>query len=1854
MIHPFQNLRLLTIVGFFVACGTGPAPVALAQYVPPANNRVDLNFNYDWKFYKADVTGAQAVGFNDSQWAAVSLPHTWNDDEFREWCGITEVPPADPLRPAGSYFGYAWYRKHFTIDSAYTGRKVILEFQGIGRAGHFFVNGTDLGYHENGVGPCGLDVTSALNAAGTDNVIAVQVNNDQNYQTHEYAPQATLINPTTGEPYPPTMPYGPPFNPNFGGLNRDVTMHISDTLYQTLPLYRNLGTVGTYIYPTNINTLQQTAGLTVNAEVKNDGIASKIATLEAVVVDAAGNQVVPTLTMAAQTIAPGATANFSGTTSMTDIHFWSPDYPYLYQVYTVLRVSGNAVDVYKTPLGVRKLKFGSTIGLEINGHPLYLNGYAPRCSMEWPAVGVPVDWMNDFDFAMMKAGNANFVRPMHIAPRKAQVEAADKYGILMTVPAANNEGDDPVPMYWNMRMDIMRDVMIYYRNNPSVIFYEGCNQILTAQHMTDVLNCRLQWDPNGGRLAGLRSNDTDVTQGIREYSCTMDGAEQNLTTPLWDAEYARGESPRRVWDNYTPMLNPRWALSTDLGKSTNPAPAPGTIGDAAHKYLLGGYFYIASDYHQALGLNTNQADAIADYLAVIPDGANPTHGYFRLQNSEDMVLENLAKYYARYARSVFVQPEATSASKGVNVGGAKIIWSDSWTDARMVDTEMARVSGAVDGVRLPKETYYGLQVAQNSSPDVYIVGHWNYPAGTVKTVYVVSNTSQVKLQTFDSNGKLIKDYGYGTKNFFPASILPPVGDQVNNYVFAFPNVAWQAGSVTATAYNDGSTAAAATHTKATAGAPVALRVTPTVGPNGCWYADGSDIAMFDVEVVDAAGNRCPTYEDTVTFGCSGPGTFLGGYNSGVRYSTNLGNLTSGYNLRIEAGINRVFARATRTAGTFTLTVTGSGLAPASAAVTSTAFTVTNGLASAWPQKDVITLEPSSEPAPVAEGTAPPPPANSPNPAPADNVADLHYSGSHSDAETLVENVQPGQLAYMDSNAITLPANLPGYLIGGEFIRPFQSDAGETSSTDQYQLDLTRYSYVYQLIDAANGMPNHENNASYEWTKLADTVMVNGRPMNVYKSRLMDPYENVYLAVNGYQNVAPGFNPNSNMYLLFIVSAEQELQNPADAIAASTTQNTGTPASAAIDGDVTTRWNAASGAMPQVLTLTLSDVSSIGGYEINWQNGDTHAYQYEVDVSPDGNTWSKSLDMTDNLYTGADEYRVPAPLVQNSTGVKYVRLTISGATGGAWAAINEFKVHGVFNKALAPVPVITSALTQAGQAGYAFSYQIAATNTPTGFAARGLPAGLSINAAGLIAGTTLQGGTIPITVTAINTGGAGSAVLNVTMAAPPPVPVITSALTYSTLAGVAIAPAAAYTITAANMNYPAAKYNAMLPANLGLSDSSSTGKITGTPKYPGTYTIPIWGSNPGGAGAPANLQFVVTANGAAPAITSDTPATATAGTAYSYQIAASGNPTLFGASNLPPGLKVSTSTGLISGTPTTAGTNSTVALSASNAGGTGSKTVTITVAANPVVPAITSALTEAGSAGTVFSYQITATNTPTSYSATPLPAGLSVNASGLIAGTPTAPGTTNVTLKATNASGVSAPATLVVTIGAKVAVPVVTAPLNLGGEVNKAFTYQIGATNSPTSYSATPLPAGLKVDAATGAISGTPTAAATTTTVLSAVNAGGTSATRSVILTVSATGADVNLALNQPVTPSSTPRGSNIAANAVDGSASTRWESPWDDTETIYVDLGATRTIHGVVFNWETACARDYRIEVTNDPSSESNWTLACPEITNGTAGTYSFPFNAAIQARYVRMHGILRGTGYGYSLYEFQVMGVAP
>lgn len=269
----------------------------------------------------------------------------------------------------------------------------------------------------------------------------------------------------------------------------------------------------------------------------------------------------------------------------------------------------------------------------------------------------------------------------------------------------------------------------------------------------------------------------------------------------------------------------------------------------------------------------------------------------------------------------------------------------------------------------------------------------------------------------------------------------------------------------------------------------------------------------------------------------------------------------------------------------------------------------------------------------------------------------------------------------------------------------------------------------------------------------------------------------------------------------------------------------------------------------------------------------------------------------------------------------------------------------------------------------------------------------------------------------------------------------------------------------------------------------------------------------------------------PSITSASTTSGVIGVSFTYTTVATGKtPITFGATGLPSGLSINTSTGVISGTPTTAGTY-TVTLTATNSCGSAAKTVVITITTSgscvPGIPVITSSPTASVTVGNAFSYTITGSNSPTTFVATGLPSWLSfASTTGVISGTPTTTGTYTINISISNNCG-SASGTLVITVsnstgggggggGGGCAVPAITSSLSASAMIGSAFSYTITANNSPTSYNATGLPSGLTVSTSTGVISGTPTLSGSYTVVISATNICGT-VTANLVLNINSPG-----------------------------------------------------------------------------------------------------------------------------------------
>jgi len=490
---------------------------------------------------------------------------------------------------------------------------------------------------------------------------------------------------------------------------------------------------------------------------------------------------------------------------------------------------------------------------------------------------------------------------------------------------------------------------------------------------------------------------------------------------------------------------------------------------------------------------------------------------------------------------------------------------------------------------------------------------------------------------------------------------------------------------------------------------------------------------------------------------------------------------------------------------------------------------------------------------------------------------------------------------------------------------------------------------------------------------------------------------------------------------------------------------------------------------------------------------------------------------------------PGLILTAATGViSGTPTVVGGPTNVRLTGSNAFGTSAQFTLAitigLGP-PVITSPLAAAGGSTVPFNYQIAATNPPhTAYDATPLPAGLSVDPlTGAISGTPEPGtgGVHNITISATNATGQGSAVLVLTISENPPV--ITSPLTASGTTGIPFS----YTITATN---GVTTYGAVgLPG--GLTFSASTGVISGTPLAPaavGSTNVQITATN--GSGTDTET-LVITITLGAPVITSAASAGGAEGFAFSYQITATNSPTAFGATGLPAGLNVNPTTGLISGTPTVSGTFN-VVLSATNATATATRALTITLGIG--IPVFTSAAQASGGTGRSFVHQLAATNNPTSFGATGLPPGLSINpATGLITGTPTVAGPFAVNASATNPTGTGSQA---LTIDIALRPPIIPGTGSaITGVSGVPFSYAIQPTGAVTAFTATGLPPGLTLDGTTGIITGTPTTGGTYEVTIGVTNAAGTTTfTLTIVIgfqlpTVAAATVDVPYETATPIT-----------------------------------------------------------------------------------------------------------------------------
>lgn len=796
--------------------------------------RSKYNFNSDWLLRVGDINGAQETDFKDGDWISVTLPHAFNEDEaFR--LSIEQL--TDTI---------VWYRKHFRLPAGSKGKKVFVEFEGVRQGADFYINGEYIGLHENGAMAVGFDLTPYIKY-GQENVMAVCIDNNWDYKERATDTKYQWSDRN--------------FNANYGGIPKNVWLHVTDKLYQTLPLYSNLQTTGVYVYAEDIRVKSRKAVIHAESEVRNEYKQEKEVVYKVELADADGRTVC-TFNGTTSRVKPGETVTLEAAAEVDSLHFWSWGYGYLYTVRTALWVDGKKVDEVATRTGFRKTRFGKGM-IWLNDRVIQMKGFAQRTSNEWPGVGMSVPaWLSDYSNGMMVEGNANLVRWMHITPWKQDVESCDRVGLIQAMQAGDAEKDRE-GRQWEQRTELMRDAIIYNRNNPSILFYESGNESISREHMLEMKAIRDKYDPHGGRAIGSREM-LDIREA--EYGGEMLYINKSKHHPMWAMEYCRDEGLRKYWDDYSYPYHKN-------GEGNN-------------------------SFHSAA---TNKIQKKVDARAY-------NH------NQDSFTIENVIRWYDYWR-------ERPGTGDRVSSGGVKIIFSDTNTHYRGV--ENYRRSGVTDAMRIPKDPFFAHQVMWDGwvdieNPRIHIVGHWNYEEGTVKPVYVVSNTDKVELFL---NGQSL---GNGEKSY--------------RFLYTFKDIAFATGTLEAVGYDENGEECCRTQLQ-TASAPEQIKLSLIQSPKG-WKADGADMVLLQVEVTDKDGMRCPLANDFIHFEVEGPAEWRGGIAQGKD------NYILSKDLPVECGINRALVRSLTEAGRVRITASAEGLETAEISFSSSPVEVKDGL-STW-------------------------------------------------------------------------------------------------------------------------------------------------------------------------------------------------------------------------------------------------------------------------------------------------------------------------------------------------------------------------------------------------------------------------------------------------------------------------------------------------------------------------------------------------------------------------------------------------------------------------------------------------------------------------------------------------------------------------------------------------------------------------------------------------------------------------------------------------------------------------------------------------------------------------------------------
>ncbi len=408
--------QLLFDFGWKFQFGNGIDP---ARDLGFGNNQGDFAKTGDFRFAR--------VGYDDSKWRSLNLPHDWAVELPFVWDDTLAPHGYKPLGRRYPETSVGWYRREFDIPASDAGRRIAVEFDGAFRDVLVFVNGCFIGRNDNGYAPFRFDITDFL-AVGQKNCIVARVD-------------AT---------------FGDGWFYEGAGIYRHVWLSKTDPLH--------LGKWESWV---RAEVNGDTAALSLGAIVANKGRDGDSAAVSWQILDSAGKTVAAAETPA-QVIDVDEKASFAASAKLGDPALWSVETPNLYTAVVTVKSGDKVRDAERISFGVRTARFDADHGFFLNGQSLKIQGTCNHQDHAGVGAAVP-DRLQAFRIAVLQGMGCNAVRTSHNMPTPELVEACDRMGMMMMCET-RQMSSSPEGL---AQLEVM---VKRYRNSPSIIIWSIGNE----------------------------------------------------------------------------------------------------------------------------------------------------------------------------------------------------------------------------------------------------------------------------------------------------------------------------------------------------------------------------------------------------------------------------------------------------------------------------------------------------------------------------------------------------------------------------------------------------------------------------------------------------------------------------------------------------------------------------------------------------------------------------------------------------------------------------------------------------------------------------------------------------------------------------------------------------------------------------------------------------------------------------------------------------------------------------------------------------------------------------------------------------------------------------------------------------------------------------------------------------------------------------------------------------------------------------------------------------------------------------------------------------------------------------------